>query len=257
MKLLKSAGVIILLLVSNVLVSESVLAQCPGEDPEPAMTVKVKNGTTLFVCGFEDREVPGSKDKRAFSDFAVYYELGAKEVPGDTTGMTASTPPVAGTGAPAGAAKGAPPNSAGNATPTPFDSLKAFASDPNETYWIKQIPGKGLELEELWFFSEKPTPALKQEVTCTADSCGTSAQKCILKMKSNSFPKALANFRKRSAAGTLTDDGEELIDQIFAQAFLGDRAAKDFYATQPANLDPSLVEAFTANKKKLEVGCKR
>ena len=237
-------------------------AQCPGEDTEPAMSVKVKNGTTLFVCGFEDREVPGTKGKRAFSDFGVFYELAAKEEPGDKADgelkpVSPTVSPVAGSGVPAGAVKGAPPNSAAHAVPTPFESLKAFASDPNETYWVKEIPGKGLEIEELWFFSERPTPALKQEITCTADACTATAQKCILKMKPNPFPKALAEFKKRTAAVTLKDDGEELIDQIFAQAFLGDRAAKDFYATQPANLDPALVEAFTTNQKKLAVGCKK
>lgn len=256
---MKNPFILRLLFVSVLGAPQIVHAQCPGEDAEPAMTVKVKNGTTLFVCGFEDRDVPGSKGKRAFSDFAVYYELGAKEEQGDKSGVDkiSPPPPVAGTSSPAGAVKGAPPNSAANGTPTVFDSLKAFASDPNETYWLKAVPGKGLEMEELWFFSEKPTPALKQEITCTAEACMPSAQKCILKMKPNSFPKALPEFRKRAAAGTLKDDGEELIDQIFAQAFLGDRAAKGFYAAQPANLDPSLVESFTANKKKLEVGCKK
>ncbi len=231
-----------------------VFAQCPGEDPEPAMTVKTSNGTTLFVCGFEDRDVAGSKGKRAFSDFAVYYELSAKEEAGE---KIAPPPPIPPAGAPAKPAKGAPPNSAAAVPATVFDSLKAFASTPNETYWIKQIPGKGLELEELWFFSEKPTPALRQEITCTADTCSASPQKCILKMKANSFPKALPEFRKRSAAGSLKDDGEELIDQIFAQAFLGDAAAIEFYKAQPANLDPALIEAFTTNKKKLETGCQR
>jgi len=238
------------------------LAQCPGEDTEPAMSVKVKNGTTLFVCGFEDREVPGTKGKRAFSDFGVFYELAAKDEPGDSAHselkpVSPTAPPVAGSGVPAGAVKGAPPNSAAHAVPTPFESLKAFASDPNETYWVKEVPGKGLEIEELWFFSERPTPALKQEITCTADACTATAQKCMLKMKPNPFPKALAEFKKRMAASTLKDDGEELIDQIFAQAFLGDRAAKDFYATPPANLDPALAEAFTTNQKKLAVGCKK
>jgi hypothetical protein len=227
-------------------------AQCPGEDAEPAMTVKVKDGTTLFVCGFEDRDVPGAKGKRAFSDFAVYYELGAKE---ESEAKVSPPPPVAGTSVPAGASKGAPPNSAANGTS--FDAPKAFASDANETYWVKAIPGKGLEVEELWFFTDRPTPALKQEITCTADACAPGPAKCILKMKPNPFPKALAQFKKRSAAGTLKDDGEELLDQIFAQAFLGDKAAKEFYASTPAKLDPALNEAFTTNQKKLAAGCKR
>lgn len=235
---------------SVLLLSLRAQAQCPGEDAEPAMTVKVTNGTTLFVCGFEDRDVPGTKGKRAFSDFAVYYELGARE-------ESDKAAPVAGTSSPAGAAKGAPPNSAGNGVPSAADSPKAFSSDPNETYWVKEVKGKGLELEELWFFSEKPTPALRQEITCGADACSASEQKCILKMKPNSFPKALPEFKKRMAAGTLKDDGEELIDQIFVQAFLGDKAAKEFYAAAPANLDPTLVEAFSTNQKKLAIGCKR
>jgi hypothetical protein len=212
-------------------------AQCPGEDTEPAMSVKLKNGTTLFICGFEDREVPGTKGKRAFSDFGVFYELAAKEEPGDRP--DAEMKPIS------------------PSAPTAFESLKAFTSDPNETYWVKEIPGKGLEIEELWFFSDRPTPALKQEITCNADACNASAQKCVLKMKSNPFPKALVEFKRRLAAKTLKDDGEELIDQIFAQAFLGDRAAKDFYVSPPANLDPALVEAFTTNQKKLAVGCKK
>ncbi len=226
-------------------------AQCPGEDSEPALSVKLKDGTTLFVCGVEDRDI-STKQKKAFDDFTVYYELGAKE---NVDEKLAPPPPVAGTSVPAGAAKGAPPQSAAHGSS--FDSLKAFTSNPNETYWVKPLGDRGLEVEELWFFTEKPTPALKQEITCENNVCSASAPKCILKMKPNPFPKALAEFKRRSAANSLKDDGEELLDQIFAQAFLGNKEAKDFYANPPAKLDPALNEAFMANQKKLSIGCQK
>lgn len=226
-------------------------AQCPGEDSEPGLTVKLASGTTLFVCGMEDRDV-SVKGKKAFSDFTVLYELGAAE---EESAAITPPPPVAGTSVPAGAAKGAPSASAANGTPSSFDSLKAFSSDPNETYWVKAVPNKGLEIEELWFFTEKPTPAFRQEITCTKDACAAGAPKCILKMKPNPFPKALRDFKRRLAAGTLKDDGEELLDQIFAQAFTGNKEAKEFYAAAPAKLDPELSETFTANQKKLAAGC--
>lgn len=189
-------------------------AQCPGEDAEPAISVKTGTGPTIFLCGFEDREV-SRKGKRAFADFTVYYS-----------------------------------------TPKQTTPQKVFSSEPSETYWVKAIPNKAMQFEELWFFSEKPQPAIRREVTCNAGSCQVSDPKCVLKMKSKPFPKALAEFQKRSAEGSLKDDGEDLIDQIFAEAFTGDKAAKEFYAKEPAGLDPALLEAFSTNRKKLEQGCK-
>jgi len=198
------------------LLSAPAMALCPGEDPEPSLSLKTEAGPTVFICGFEDREVVSPKGKRAFSDFTVYF----------------------------------------NSAKQPAAQI-IFTTDAADTYWAKMIPKKGLELEELWFFSEKPQPALSREITCSADSCQISEAKCVLKMKTNPFPKALPEFQKRSAAGTLKDDGEDLIDQIFAQAFMGDKAAKEFYAKDPVGLSPALLEAFTANRKKLEQGCNR
>lgn len=205
-----------IMVIFGLLLSLPVSAQqCPGDDPEPAMTVKTKEGLTVFLCGFEDRDVPGSAGKRAFSEFEVYYS-----------------------------------------SPKDEEAKKIFTSESSETYWVRAEPGKGLSLEELWFFSDKPQSAFRRDVICNRETCSLSEAKCILKMKKNPFPKALGEFRKRLAAGNLGEEGEDLIDQIFAQAFLGDKAAIDFYGKFPEKLDPSLQEAFSSNKKKLDTGCK-
>ena len=198
------------------LLSVSAWAQCPGEDAEPAILLKTKAGPSLFVCGFEDRDVSVGKDKRAFSEFTIYSTL-----------------------------------------PDKPETVKVFTSEGGETYWLKQNPANGFEIQELWFFSDKPQPAFRMEVRCTATECVKTESKCILKMKQNPFPKALAEFHKRAAQGKLEEDGEDLIDQIFAQAFTGDKAAKDFYAKKPADLDSELEEAYLTNQKKLAAGCKR
>jgi hypothetical protein len=188
---------------------------CPSDDSEAAVTVKTKAGPTVFVCGFEDREVPRQKGKRAFSDFDVYFK------------------------------------SEKNPTAT-----KIFTAEEDETYWVSAQAEKGVQLEELWFFNDKPQSALHREITCTAETCTLSAEKCVFKMKSNPFPKALAQFQSKAKEGKLQDNGEELLDQIFAQAIKGDKAAKDFYASKPSGLDKALTEVFETNHKKLKQGCK-
>jgi hypothetical protein len=187
---------------------------CPGENDEPAISVKTEAGPTLIVCGFEDHEVKTAKDKRAFSDFNIYAVVGEK----------------------------AP--------------QKVFSGESSETYWIQALTKKGLQLEELWFFSDDPKPAIRREITCTAETCTLGEQTCIFKMKKNPFPKALAEFKKKSAAGKLGEDGEELLDQIFAQAVTGNKAAKEFYSHDPGQLDPAMAEVFKGNQEKLKLSCK-
>lgn len=135
--------------------------------------------------------------------------------------------------------------------PNVKEPVKIFSSGASETFWIKAVEGKGLELEELWFFSEQPKAALWQEITCTAEACKPSAAKCVFKMKPNTFPKALGEFEKRRAGKTLNEDGEELLDQIWAQALTGDKKSQSFYEGPAEGLDESLAEVFLSNKKKL------
>ncbi len=128
---------------------------------------------------------------------------------------------------------------------------KLFSSEIAETFWAKATEGKGLELEEVWFFSEQPKPAIWREITCDAEKCTLSDAKCVFSMKSNPFPKALAEFEKKKKAKKLEEDGEELLDQIWAQALLGDKAAQTFYTADAKGLDENLTEVFDSNKKKL------
>lgn len=128
---------------------------------------------------------------------------------------------------------------------------KVFESGTSETFWIKPVKNKGLELEELWFFSEEPKPALRQEISCDDSGCKLSQTKCVFKMRPNSFPRALSQFEKARKAGNLNDEGEELLDQIWAQALTGDKAAQRFYNGKQQGLDESLAEVFESNRKKL------
>ncbi len=128
---------------------------------------------------------------------------------------------------------------------------KLFTSQVAETFWAKALEGKGLELEEVWFFADQPKPALWREISCTADSCSLSLAKCVFQMKSNPFPKALADFKSKKEKKELSEDGEELLDQIWAQALLGDSAAQSFYVGTVDGLDENLSEVFDSNKKKL------
>ncbi len=133
--------------------------------------------------------------------------------------------------------------------------VKIYTSDEDETYWVRASGQRGLEVEELWFFTDDPVAGLRREVTCTADTCSVSEPKCIYKAKKNPFPKAIAKFNQKLKEGKLKDDGEELIDQIFAQALGGDKAALAFYEKAPAGLSPDLVDIFETNKKKLTTAC--
>lgn len=187
---------------------------CPGENDEPAISVKTEAGPTLLVCGFEDREVKSPKGKRAFTDFDVYAVVANK------------------------------------------GPEKIFSGEAADTYWVTALPKKGLQLEELWFFSDEPKPAIKSEITCVERECKRGEEKCVFKMKKNPFPKALAEFKKKSESKILGEDGEELMDQIFAQAVTGDKAAKEFYAADHKELDPALSDIFKSNQAKLKLDCK-
>ena len=193
--------------------------KCPINEEESPLTVKTSSGVSLFVCGFEDREVPSAEGKRAFTDFTIYSR-------------SESGQPV-----------------------------KVFTSQSDETFWLKAAGDKGLELEELWFFSEQPKPALKREIACASGGCTVQNAQCVFPLKPNSFPRALASFEKKKKENQLSDDGEELLDQIWAQAITGDKAAVAFYQTKPEGLDPALSEIFESNKKKLAeiqaLNCKR
>lgn len=184
---------------------------CPKPGDEPVLAVKTEAGPEIQLCGFEDHEVVSPTGKRAFSEFTVNY-----------------------------------------VTPTNKTPQKLFVSELAETFWAKPVEGKGLELEEVWFFSEQPRAAIWREITCEAESCKMSDAKCVFQMKNNPFPKALSEFqKKRKNAKDLEEEGEELLDQIWAQALLGDTAAQAFYLTDATGLDENLSEVFASNKKKL------
>jgi hypothetical protein len=133
--------------------------------------------------------------------------------------------------------------------------VKVFDAEDDETYYVRVNGERGLEIEELWFFNDKPVPGTRREITCVGDLCTASDPKCIYKAKKNAFPKAVATFNKKMKEGKLKDHGEELLDQIFAQSLSGDKAAKAFYEKPPEGLTPDLVEVLEANKKKLGFVC--
>ena len=101
------------------------------------------------------------------------------------------------------------------------------------------------------FFSDKPEPALLRQVNCSAESCSLTPPKCVLKLRKNPYPKALANYHKHPP-DDLGDHGEDIIDQIFAQALSGDAAALKFFEVAPAHLDGRLDEVFDSDKRKLK-----
>lgn len=201
------------LMVVGLFLSTPCFASVCPNGDEPPMIVKTKSGPVLSVCGFEDHEVPTAKPKRAFIEFTVYFTSAKHSEP-----------------------------------------QKVFASDPSDTFWIKDQDNKGLQLEELWFFSDKPQAALVREITCDAEQCQLSgATRCVFKIKPNTYPKALAKFEQQQKKGKFDEDGEELLDQIFAQALTGDAKAATFYAGEmPKGLDSAMIEAFTTNKQKIK-----
>ena len=136
--------------------------------------------------------------------------------------------------------------------PNVKEPQKVFASGASETFWIKANEGQGFELEELWFFSEEPKPALWQEISCEASGCKVSSGKCVFKMKPNSFPRAIKSFEKLRSSAKLEEEGEELLDQVWAQALTGDPKAQKFYDGKLEGVSPSLIEVFTSNKAKLK-----
>ena len=190
-------------------------APCPSEDAEPALQVKTSIGAILELCGFEDHEASGSKGDRAFSDFSIFLRSGKDKIP-----------------------------------------QKIFESQEAETYWVRVKNKDILEIDELWFFSETPDVGLRQEISCsTSDKCEVTAPKCIYSSKKALFPKAVKNFLRKMREGKLKDDGEEALDQIFAQALVGDKDAKKFFEKAPAGLPKDLQDIYDSNKKKLSL-CK-
>ncbi len=133
-----------------------------------------------------------------------------------------------------------------------IEPKEIFTSDLSDTYWVSVQPETGIDLEELWFFSETPQPALARQIICQKDSCSFSATRCVFKSKPNPYPKAINRFMAEKNSGKFKNDGEELLDQIFAQALSGDKKALDFYAKNLEGLESVMIEAFNANKKKLE-----
>lgn len=126
---------------------------------------------------------------------------------------------------------------------------KIFEVGANETYAVRALPN-GLEMQELWFLPGGTAPAIKREIYCDGSECKLTEPRCILKIRKNPFPKALAEFRK--GAGNAMSDGEEILDRIWAQALGGDSAAQAFYSeARPAGLDGAAGEAYESNKKKL------
>lgn len=187
---------------------------CPGVDDEPAFTLKTKAGPTLNLCGFEDHEIKAEKGRRAFSEFTVYAL------------------PKAG------------------ATPE-----KIFASEGGDTHWAR-VDDKGtLELEELWFFADRPHPAIERAISCADGACRVAATKCVLLLKRGIFPKSLATLEKRlKNKKPVGEDGEDLLDEVWAAALSGDKKALAFYEAEPAaGLDSTLVEVFNGNRAKLKL----
>ncbi|MBX3020290.1 MAG: hypothetical protein KF799_01330 [Bdellovibrionales bacterium] len=129
------------------------------------------------------------------------------------------------------------------------EPAKVFAADPIDTYWARVVEDKGLELEEVWFFADKPQAALTRQVTCTPAACEVSVATCVLKLKKNPHPKALASFQKKIPHG---DVAENLLEDIWAQALTGDKNAQDFFATAPKGLSAELTEDFNTFKAKLQ-----
>lgn len=128
------------------------------------------------------------------------------------------------------------------------EPAKVFAADPSDTFWIKEVKDKGLTLEEVWSFDEKPQAALVREVTCTPVACEVTPAKCVLKLKKNRFPKAVATLH----AGNFGEKGDELLEQAWAQALTGEKTAQDYFEGEPKGLAPDLVEEFKVSKAKLQ-----
>ena len=185
---------------------------CPGADDEPALSVKTKAGPTLTLCGFEDHEIKAEKGRRAFSEFTIYSTV--KE--------------------------GADPQ-------------RVYASEGGDTHWARVVPAGSLELEELWFFADKPHPAIERGIACDDQGCRVAATKCVLILKKNIFPKSLPTLEKRlKSKKPVGEDGEDLLDEVWAQALTGDKKALAFYEGEPpVGLDQTLIEVLSGNRVKL------
>lgn len=190
-------------------VGSAVAQVCPGEDPEPALSVKLTEGPGLALCGFEDNEVVSPTGKRTFTDFTIYY-----------TTTDSKTP------------------------------RKIFTPEVAETYWVSPTTN-GLLLEEVWFFVEQPKPALRREIKCAGDKCELGKIECVFDLTPKLFPDSLEKFDKKKAEGELEEEGEDLLDEIWAEALTGDAKAREFYAGTQTGLDSNLAEIFASNKKKL------
>ncbi|NJL25575.1 MAG: hypothetical protein HC902_10655 [Calothrix sp. SM1_5_4] len=126
-----------------------------------------------------------------------------------------------------------------------------FSAGGTDTFWIKSVPGKGFELEELWSFDDTPRPAIWREVTCEAGKCAPSPGKCVLKLKRNPFPKALSALQARLNSKSPDESDEALMDQVWAQALSGDKEAQAFFERRPAGFDAALTEAYDSIRGKL------
>lgn len=124
---------------------------------------------------------------------------------------------------------------------------EVFASDVDVLYTVS----KDMKIVEQWTIGESLAPAVERGITCTKDKCQVAAPKCAWKMKKNPFPKALAALKK----GAKDEEGEDLLDQVLAQAIGGDKAALEFFA-HPPKFDASLADSFAHDKQNLELARK-
>jgi hypothetical protein len=135
------------------------------------------------------------------------------------------------------------------------EPVKVYASEGGDTHWAHVTSGQTLEVEELWFFADKPHPAVAREITCTAEGCRLEQQKCVLALKKNMFPKALPTLLRRlKSKKPVGEDAEDLLDEVWAQALSGDAKATAFYdAPVPPELDSTLSEVFAGNLIKIKL----
>lgn len=125
-----------------------------------------------------------------------------------------------------------------------------YTSEIGSLFWVKP-EDNGMEMTELWFFSDDPVPAIVSHLVCEAETCKVTAAKCILDLKKNPYPKALPKYLKDIK--NIGNEGEDLLDQIFAQALAGDKAALKFYQKAPKGMDTRLTDVYESDQHKLKV----
>ena len=135
------------------------------------------------------------------------------------------------------------------------EPVKVYGSEGGDTHWAHVTSGHTLQLEELWFFADKPHAAVAREITCTAEGCRLEKQTCVLALKKNMFPKALPTLSRRlKSKKPVGEDAEDLLDEVWAQALSGDPKATAFYdAPVPPELDSTLSEVFNGNLIKIKL----